>query len=62
LKRRSSSGPPPRLRRPPYHAEHDVEDRVGQGVVDVGGGEEVIEQYLDELPAYRADEPDRRSP
>jgi hypothetical protein len=28
-------------------------------VVDIGGGEEVIEQYLDELLAYRADEPDR---
>jgi hypothetical protein len=26
----------------PYHAEHDVEDRVGQGVVDAGSGEEVI--------------------
>ena len=30
-------------------------------MVDIGSGEEVIEQYLDELPAYRPDEPDDAS-
>ena len=43
--------------RAPEHAEHYVEDRVGEGVVDAGCGEEVVEQDLDALPARSSHEP-----
>src|SRR5215207_3750727 len=41
----------PSSSRAPEHAQHYIEDRVGEGVVDASCGEEVIEQDLDALPA-----------
>src|SRR5918997_5411431 len=44
--------------RAPEDGEHHVEDGVGEGVVDAGCGEEVIEQDLDTLPARGSYETD----
>ena len=44
--------------RAPEHAQHYIEDRVGEGMVDASCGEEVIEQDLDALPARSSYESD----
>src|SRR5215207_2354608 len=48
----------PSSSRAPEHAQHYIEDRVGEGVVDASCGEEVIEQDLDALPARSSYESD----